>query len=73
MTGEAFAELRDPQTGRIVGVHSTSEKKPLKQANFPDAYQGMIGVGRSKYSEWQFISTIQTGTAIQAVAAPRIR
>lgn len=38
--------------GRIVGVHSLSERQPIKQANFEADDFGFAG--RSKYSEWVF-------------------
>lgn len=38
--------------GRIVGVHSLSERQPIKQANFEADDFGFTG--RSKYSEWVF-------------------
>ncbi len=56
-TGEDFVEIRDPLTNRITGVHSGSDKTPLKQANFPVPYEDFAGKG--KYSDWQFVSTIK--------------
>jgi len=35
ITGEDFEEIKNPATKRIIGVRSTSDKEPLKQANFP--------------------------------------
>lgn len=53
ITGEDFEEIRDKLRGnRIVGVRSKSDKKPLKQANFPDLYKDFENKG--KYSEWEF-------------------
>ncbi len=57
-TGEDFIEIRDPLTNRIIGVHSGSDKTPLKQANFPTPYEDFAG--KDKYSDWQFVSTIKT-------------
>ncbi len=57
-TGEDFVEIRDPLTNRITGVHSGSDKTPLKQANFPVPYEDFAG--KEKYSDWQFVSTIKT-------------
>jgi type II secretory pathway pseudopilin PulG len=56
ITGEDFVEIRDQATRRIIGVHSASDKTPLKQSNFPDEYQTFDGKG--KYSEWQFIAIV---------------
>jgi type II secretory pathway pseudopilin PulG len=61
MTGEDFAEIRDPRTRAIVGVYSTSEKEPLKKDNFPPAYKDLAG--KSKYSEWLFIARAKPGQA----------
>jgi type II secretory pathway pseudopilin PulG len=55
MTGEDFVEIREQATNRIIGVHSASDKTPLKQSNFPDAYADFAG--KEKYSDWQFIFT----------------
>ncbi len=56
-TGEDFVEIRDALSKRIIGVRSGSDRTPLKQANFPQAYEDFAG--RNKYSEWQFLSTIK--------------
>ncbi len=59
ITGKDFSEIRDPLTNRINGVYSPSDKKPLKQANFPD--QDKDFEGKTKYSEWQFVCTPKSG------------
>ena len=51
MTGKEWALVKDGQ--KIIGVASTSEAEPIKQANFPDEYADFAG--KKKYSEWQFI------------------
>lgn len=56
ITGEDFVEIRDQVSRRILGVRSSSDKTPLKQANFPETYQNQNFTGKSKYSEWQFIA-----------------
>lgn len=38
--------------GRIRGVHSISEKEPMKKANFPQDYKGFED--KAKYSDWVF-------------------
>ncbi len=58
MTGGDFIEVRDPLSNRIIGVHSGSDKTPLKRANFADPYAEFAG--KSKYSDWQFVSVITT-------------
>ncbi len=52
ITGEDFVEDRDQLSKRIIGVHSSSDKEPLKKGNFPDQYRDFEG--KSKYSEWKF-------------------
>jgi type II secretory pathway pseudopilin PulG len=76
MTGEDF-EIITAQTATagvrialgttvvpgIIGVHSKSEKEPLKKDNFPPGYQDLAG--KSKYNEWLFVAF--TGTAQPAI------
>jgi type II secretory pathway pseudopilin PulG len=58
ISGEDFVEIRDKLKGnRIVGVHSPSEKKPLKQGNFPDLYKDFEN--KEMYSDWKFLFTLQ--------------
>ena len=59
MTGEDFVvvEVLDQLGKHIIGVHSPSDKTPLKQANFFDEYQSFIG--KTKYSDWLFVAAIQ--------------
>lgn len=53
ITNEDFEEIRDKLKGnRIIGVKSKSNKKPLKQGNFPDMYKDFEN--KQKYSEWEF-------------------
>lgn len=40
--------------GRIVGVHSASEGKPIKQDNFDDTDAPVLR-GKQKYAEWVFV------------------
>jgi type II secretory pathway pseudopilin PulG len=71
ITGENFVEIRDQLSRRIIGVYSPSAKTPLKRANFPAPYREFAGKG--KYSDWKFLSSIQSGqtpTPIRAVASP---
>jgi type II secretory pathway pseudopilin PulG len=73
ISGEDFVEIRDTTTNRIIGVHSPSDKQPLKQAGFPAIYsikptplvpQAGFPANpndfeqKGKYSEWLFVSTI---------------
>ena len=57
ITGEDFVEIRDTNSRRILGVASASKKTPLKQANFPEAYEDFAG--KTSYSDWKFIFTVQ--------------
>jgi type II secretory pathway pseudopilin PulG len=57
VTGEEWKVITGPVKGSamigIIGVASTSDEKPLKQADFPDDYKTFEG--KTKYSEWQFV------------------
>jgi type II secretory pathway pseudopilin PulG len=78
ISGEDFVEIKDITTNRIIGVHSPSDKQPLKQADFPAIYSLkpmplLPPAGfpadpndfeqKGKYSEWLFVSTIIPATA----------
>lgn len=52
MTGEDWALIKDPIYG-IIGVASTSNDAPIKQANFPDEFKDFEG--KTKYSDWKFV------------------
>jgi type II secretory pathway pseudopilin PulG len=43
----------------IIGVHSKSDREPLKKGNFPDQYPDFAGKGA--YHDWRFVSTIKAG------------
>lgn len=71
ISGEDFVEIRHPLSQRLIGVHSPSERLPLKQRGFPPLYskkpalfQADLSVygndfeDKSKYSEWLFVSTL---------------
>ncbi|MEA5114835.1 MAG: type II secretion system protein [Geobacteraceae bacterium] len=51
LTGEDLVPIKDPVRG-IIGVASSSNDPPMKQANFPDGLEYLEG--KKKYSEWQF-------------------
>jgi len=59
-------------SGRIVGVHSLSDKTPIKQAGFEAEDSGLRG--KQKYSEWVFVYPadlmlqVDTGVASTAEA-----
>ena len=54
VTGEDFVLIRDKTKGNgIIGVQSESQKKPLKQDNFPDQYASFKGA--ESYSAWKFV------------------
>ncbi len=62
VSGEDFVEVfavTGGQVRRLIGVHSPSDKEPLKQSNFPEEYKDFEG--KKKYSEWKF--TYQPGEA----------
>lgn len=82
MTGKDFDLVKDANQ-RVVGVKSSSEAEPIKQANFPYELFPDDFVGKKKYSEWQFICTnypkpdvaggTQTGTGISNVPGTPVR
>lgn len=52
VTDKEWNIIKDPNQG-IIGVSSSSEAEPIKQANFPKEFQDFEG--KKKYSEWQFV------------------
>jgi type II secretory pathway pseudopilin PulG len=52
ITGKEWVPLKNTVKG-IIGVVSTSEQEPLKQANFPEEFKEFEG--KKKYKEWQFV------------------
>jgi len=56
MTGKDWELIVDP-TGRIQGVHSSSQLEPFKKDNF--SAENKDFVGKSAYSEWRFVYTPQ--------------
>jgi len=55
MTGKDWAIIKNPTTQQIIGVASSSEAQPIKQANFSFDLMPADFEGKKKYSEWQFI------------------
>ena len=68
ISGEDFVEIRNPLNKSIIGVHSPSEKEPLKKAGFPVAYPNFADI--TKYSEWQFVAAIKSVQASTIVSRP---
>lgn len=61
ITGEDFVLKIDQLSRRITGVHSSSEKEPIKKSNFSGDDRGFEG--KTKYNEWIFeVITAQTRT-----------
>jgi type II secretory pathway pseudopilin PulG len=52
MTGTDWQLVTDPAE-RIIGVRSSSDLKPFRQAGFPDGMDKLEG--KSSYSEWEFV------------------
>jgi type II secretory pathway pseudopilin PulG len=52
VTGKEWVLITNPVKG-IIGVASSSEEAPLKQANFPDELKDFEG--KTKYSDWLFV------------------
>ena len=58
------------QQGRIVGVHSLSEQRPVKQDGFAEAYSGFIEA--KDYRDWKFTTVLGTPALPSSVeTAPR--
>ncbi|MDX1368515.1 type II secretion system protein [Pseudomonas sp.] len=54
MTGSSEWGLLHSFDGRIAGVYSRSQRKPMKQAHFPAQWVDFEGMG--SYSDWQFVA-----------------
>lgn len=71
MTGTYDWGLKQQDSGQIIGVFSTSEKTPIKSANFEDSEKDFASA--SSYQGWEFIgSALEVaagGTASGAVAS----
>ncbi|MFZ3209677.1 MAG: type II secretion system protein [Geobacteraceae bacterium] len=52
LTNKEWVLITDPIKG-IIGVASSSEEAPLKQANFPNEFRDLEG--KTKYSDWRFV------------------
>lgn len=72
MTGRAEWGLVKDQAGGITGVHSLSETRPLKTANFPAAYQTFTD--QRSVRDWVFaLVSEENTTAGKATDPPGIR
>ena len=76
ITGKEWGLVKDANQ-TIIGVASTSEAEPIKQANFPFDLDPADFEGKKKYSEWQFICTHwpQPGAngGFQGISTGRVR
>ncbi|ACO79076.1 hypothetical protein AvCA_29070 [Azotobacter vinelandii CA] len=54
VTGSREWGLIRSTDGRIAGVYSLSERRPLKSANFPPEWEHFEGMTR--YADWQFVA-----------------
>jgi len=52
MTGGEWVLVKDAG-GRILGVHSSSTKKPFQQDGFPEEYESFAGA--TSYAAWEFV------------------
>ncbi len=68
MTGQDWVPIKGGSTGGIIGVASSSEQQPIKQANFPKGLE--LLEGKNKYSEWQFVYQQATATTTTGTAKP---
>jgi type II secretory pathway pseudopilin PulG len=54
--------------GQIIGVHSLSDREPLKHKGFPEKYAAFSD--KKRYSEWVFMATNAPGVAVPNAPAP---
>ena len=72
ITGKAEWGLIKAAEGGIMGVHSLSEREPMKRANFDFADQGFSEAAKSaadrpySYRDWQFLFLPATRTSVPA-------
>lgn len=71
ITGKSWIPIKD-STGRIRGVHSSSQLEPYKKGNFSKEDEDFAG--KKTYAEWQFIYTpkaqYQTKQPVNKTKAP---
>ncbi|MGH8701066.1 MAG: type II secretion system protein [Burkholderiales bacterium] len=70
LTGKEEWGIVKAPDGGVMGVHSLSENKPLKSANFHPRDRALAGA--AKYSDWKFVYTpaAQPGAAKPAPKPP---
>lgn len=56
MTGKDWELVKDT-AGKVIGVKSSSEAEPIKQANFPFDLEPADFEAKKKYNEWLFVAT----------------
>lgn len=69
VTGKADWHLIKEKDGTIIGVKSSSNKEPIKKANFPSWLSGLGG--KAKYSDWEFVYSPEKKTPAPPQAAPQ--
>lgn len=60
ITGKARWRLITTPDCRIIGVHSLSEKAPIKVGNFSPPYNTFAK--KARYADWQFVYSVGTST-----------
>jgi hypothetical protein len=63
MTGKANWGVISLPDGQIIGVHSLSDKEPLKKKGFSSSQEGLTD--KKKYSEWLFLAPTTAKSKIQ--------
>lgn len=63
LTGKPEWGLIQAPAGGIMGVHSLSNSRPTKTGGFDEAERDLDG--KTRYSDWQFVYTPPTATAMQ--------
>jgi type II secretory pathway pseudopilin PulG len=86
ISGEDFVIIRNPLNNAIIGVHSPSDKEPLKKEGFPEAYSGAQAEPQSgfpidmnnftdkkKYSEWLFVAAATSAQTQSTTIRQKVR
>ena len=67
LTGKEWEEIRD-SAGKIIGVHSSSDKVPFKKDGFPETYKEFAKA--ESYADWRFIYTPEAEQKDQRSSPP---
>lgn len=66
VTGKEWEPVKDPAE-KLIGVRSSSDLEPFRQANFPKGLETLEG--KTAYREWEFVFTPPAKTGSQKPAS----